>query len=209
MPGNPPRGVVGAGHPRHTPPPADAPAEGMYVLSSVNADGRSRCRRGSAPRRPISELRLTTTDPDLLRGSVESLDLLVHDVDGILLAHRDSIGTNPQQVRLRTAPPTSIQLHDRRRDGRRLADRADPNPGPGAGHGRRLRRRQGLVRRVVTATGTVITSPACARPTTSTSPAPLPASPPATATGSWISRRRPTRRLLAQAGELDRRWAEV
>jgi hypothetical protein len=53
------------------PPPADTPAEGMYVLSSVNADGSVEVQTWLRAATPISELRLTTTDPDLLPGSVE------------------------------------------------------------------------------------------------------------------------------------------
>ena len=70
------RAVVGAEPPSDVPPPpADAPAEGMYVLSSVNADGTVEVQTWLRAAAPISELRLTTTDPDLLPGSVESLDL--------------------------------------------------------------------------------------------------------------------------------------
>ena len=97
------RAVVEADPRDVPPPPADAPAEGMYVLSEVTADGTVEVQTWVHAATPISELRLTTTDPDLLPGSVESLDLTVHDVDGRLLAHRDSVGTNPQRIRLRAA----------------------------------------------------------------------------------------------------------
>ncbi len=167
------------------PPPADAPAEGMYVLSSVNADGTVEVQTWLRAATPISELRLTTTDPDLLPGSAESLDLLVHDVDGTLLAHRDSIGTNPQQVRLR-APATDIyfsytidgamddasQTVQTRTLARVLGMDVDYD---GAG---------GVVRRVVTSTGTVI-NVACLRPTDDFDESPRPCGKP-TGDGDWV-----------------------
>jgi hypothetical protein len=80
------------------PTPQDAPAEGMYVVSHVNADGVVEVQTWLRSPTPVQALELTTTDPDLLPGSVESLDVVVRDLDGSVLARRESVGTNPQQV---------------------------------------------------------------------------------------------------------------
>ncbi len=164
--------------------PADAPAEGMYVLSSVAADGTVEVQTWVRSATPISELRMTTTDPDLLPGSVESLDLRVHDVDGALLAHRDSVGTNPQRIRLR-APAAELYLSytvdgamddaSQTVDGRSLARVLGMDVDyDGAG---------GVVRRVVTATGTVL-NVACLRPTEDFDESPRPCGKP-TGDGDW------------------------
>ena len=155
------------------------------MLSSVNADGTVEVQTWLRAATPISELRLTTTDPDLLPGSVESLDLLVHDVDGTLLAHRDSIGTNPQQVRLRAratdiyfsytidgAMDDASQTVQTRTLARVLGMDVDYD---GAG---------GVVRRVVTATGTVM-NVACLRPTDDFDESPRPCGKP-TGDGDWV-----------------------
>ena len=153
------------------PPPADAPAEGMYVAQrrsprTATVEVQTWLRTAT----PITELRLTTTDPDLLPGSVESLDLRVHD------ARRHAARAARQRRHQPAADPAArrrdralLQLHHRRRAGRRLADRRGPHPGPGAG--------------AWTSTTTApaasyagwsprpapsSTSPACARPRTST-----------------------------------------
>jgi hypothetical protein len=75
--------------------------EGMYVVSDVLADGQVKVQTWVRAPHPITRLRMTTTDPDLLPGSVESLDLVVRTMDGTLLAHRQHIGTNHQTIRLR------------------------------------------------------------------------------------------------------------
>ncbi len=166
------------------PPPADAPDEGMYVLSDVTADGSVEVQTWLHATTPISELRLTTTDPDLLPGSVESLDLKVHDIDGTLLARRDTVGTNPQRIRLRAAATdlyfsytvdgamddasATVQT---RTLARVLGMDVDYD---GAG---------GVVRRVVTATGTVL-NVACLQPTDDFDESPRPCGEP-TGDGDW------------------------
>jgi hypothetical protein len=147
------------------PPPAEAPREGMYVLSAVGPDGTVEVQTWVRSATPVSELRLTTTDPDLLPGSVESMDLTVHGLDGTLLAHRDTVGTNPQRVRLRVASTgfyfsytiegamdDASQTVQNRTLARVLGMDVDYD---GAA---------GVVRRVVTAPGTVI-NVACLHPT--------------------------------------------
>jgi hypothetical protein len=186
---------------RDVPPrPADAPGDGMYVLSSVSADGEVQVQTWLRAAAPITELRMTTTDPDLLPGSVESLDLRVHALDGTLLAHRDSVGTNPQRIRLR-APATDLYLSytvdgamddtsqtvQNRSLARVLAMDVDYD---GAG---------GVVRRRVTATGTVL-NVACLRPTQDFDESPRPCGKP-TGDGDWIVDLRGAHwhdRLLAQ-----------
>jgi hypothetical protein len=174
------------GTPRDVPPPpADAPGEGMYVLSSVTADGSIEVQTWLRAATPISELRMTTTDPDLLPGSVESLDLRVHDVDGTLLAHRDSVGTNPQRIRLREsatdlyfsytvdgAMDDTSQTVQNRSLARVLGMDIDYD---GA---------SGVVRRVVTAAGTVL-NVACLRPTDDFDESPRPCGKP-TGDGDWV-----------------------
>jgi hypothetical protein len=166
------------------PAPADAPDEGLYVLSSVTADGAVEVQTWLRAAAPISELRMTTTDPDLLPGSVESLDLRVHSLDGTLLAHRDSVGTNPQRIRLR-APATDLYLSYtvdgamddasqtvRSRSLARVLGMDVDYDGAG-----------GVVRRVVTATGTVL-NVACLRPTDDFDESPRPCGKP-TGDGDW------------------------
>ena len=166
------------------PPPADAPGEGMYVLSSVTAVGTVEVQTWLRAPTPISELRMTTTDPDLLPGSVESLDLRVHGLDGTLLAHRDSVGTNPQRIRLRAsatdlyfsytidgAMDDASQTVQSRTLARVLGMDVDYD---GAG---------GVVRRLVTSTGTV-TNVACLRPTDDFDESPRPCGKP-TGAGDW------------------------
>jgi hypothetical protein len=147
------------------PTPADAPTEGMYVTSDVTSDGDVDVRTWVRAPKPITQLRMTTTDPDLLPGSVESLDLVVRTMDGTLLAHRDSVGTNHQTIRLRE-PATDLYLSYTVDGGMDAATSTVP--------GRRLARvlamdvdyegaSGGLVRRLVTAPGTVL-NVACLRP---------------------------------------------
>ncbi len=182
------------------PPPADAPADGMYVLSDVTADGSVEVQTWVHAATPISELRLTTTDPDLLPGSVESLDLKVRDLDGTLLAHRDAVGTNPQRIRLRAAATDLYFSYtidgamddasatvESRTLARVLGMDVDYD---GAG---------GVVRRVVTATGTVL-NVACLQPTEDFDESPRPCGKP-TGDGDWTVDLRGAHRqdrLLAQ-----------
>ena len=167
------------------PPPADAPSEGMYVLSSVTAEGTVEVQTWLHAAAPISELRMTTTDPDLLPGSVESLDLRVRGLDGALLAQRDSVGTNPQRIRLRAAATDlyfsytidgamddASQTVETRTLARVLGMDVDYD---GSG---------GVVRRVVTATGTVL-NVACLRPTDDFDESPRPCGKP-TGDGDWV-----------------------
>ena len=155
------------------------------MLSSVTADGTVEVQTWLRAATPISELRMTTTDPDLLPGSVESLDLTVHDVDGKLLAHRDSVGTNPQRIRLRAAATDlyfsytidgamddASQTVQSRTLARVLGMDIDYD---GAG---------GVVRRLVTSTGTV-TNVACIRPTDDFDESPRPCGKP-TGDGDWV-----------------------
>jgi hypothetical protein len=170
---------------RDVPPrPAAAPDDGMYVVSSVTADGEVEVQTWIRAAAPISELLMTTTDPDLLPGSVESLDLRVHALDGTLLAHRNSVGTNPQRIRLR-APATDLYLSytvdgamddtsqtvQNRSLARVLGMDVDYD---GAG---------GVVRRLVTAAGTVM-NVACLRPTEDFDESPRPCGKP-TGDGDW------------------------
>ncbi len=83
------------------------PAEGMYVDSRVTDEGLVEVQTWVRTAQPITELDVTTTDPDLAPGSVESLDVVVRSMDGRMLAHRDSVGTNPQTLRLRR-PATEL-----------------------------------------------------------------------------------------------------
>ena len=184
--------------PRDVPPaPADAPSEGMYVLSSVLADGTVEVQTWLRAAAPISELRMTTTDPDLLPGSVESLDVTVHDVDGTLLAHRDSVGTNPQEIRLRAsatdlyfsytvdgAMDDASQTVQNRTLARVLGMDIDYD---GSG---------GVVRRLVTSSGTVM-NVACIRATQDFDEAPRSCGKP-TGDGDWVVEP-PWRRLARPA----------
>jgi hypothetical protein len=102
--------TAGSGSERSGPPPAypdDMPAEGMYVDSTVTADGLVEVETWIRSATPLSELTLTTTDPDLAPGGVESLDVHVRTMTGRNLARRDSVGTNPQQLRL-NEPATEL-----------------------------------------------------------------------------------------------------
>ena len=172
------------------------------MLSSVTADGTVEVQTWLRAAAPISELRMTTTDPDLLPGSVESLDLRVHDVDGTLLAHRDSVGTNPQKIRLRAsatdlyfsytidgAMDDTTQTVQSRTLARVLGMDVDYD---GAG---------GVVRRVVTAAGTgTVLNVACLRPTEDFDESPRPCGKP-TGDGDWVVDLRGAHwhdRLLAQ-----------
>ena len=182
------------------PPPADAPSEGMYVLSTITAEGTVEVQTWLHATAPVSELRMTTTDPDLLPGSVESLDLRVRGLDGALLAQRDSVGTNPQRIRLRAAATDlyfsytidgamddSSQTVQTRTLARVLGMDVDYD---GAG---------GVVRRVVTGSGIVL-NVACIRPTDDFDESPRPCGKP-TGGGDWtVDLRGADRqdRLLAQ-----------
>ena len=166
-------------------PPGDAPAEGLYVVSHVTEDGQVDVQTWLRSPNPVRELRLTTTDPDLLPGSVESLALVVRDLDGKVLARRSSVGTNPQRIRLRS-PATELffsytidggmddasQTVAGRTLARVLAMDVDYD---GAG---------GTVRRLVTAPGEVI-NVACLRPSEDFDAAPRPCGEP-TGDGGWL-----------------------
>lgn len=93
--------------------PSQTPEEGMYVASSIGEDGLVSIETWIRSATPLTELRLTTSDPDLAPGGVESLDLLVRSMDEStydrVLARRDSVGTNQQTVQLRT-PTREIYL---------------------------------------------------------------------------------------------------
>lgn len=182
------------------PTPTDVPAEGLYVRSHVTADGTVEVETWLHSATPVSELRLTTTDPDLLPGSVESLDLVVRTLEGRRLAQRDAVGTNPQRVGLREAA-TELYFSYTVEGG--MDDASQTVPGrslarvlamdvdyDGAG---------GVVRRVVTSTGTVL-NVACLRPSEDFDASPRPCGH-ATDDGGWtVDLRGPDRqdRLLAQ-----------
>jgi hypothetical protein len=170
---------------RMPPAPQDLPAEGLYVVSDVAEDGSVEVQTWLRAAQPVSELALTTTDPDLLPGSVESLDLVVRAMDGAMLAHRESVGTNPQRVRLRR--PVSELYFTYVVDGG--MDEASATV-----EGRSLARvlamdvdyagAGGVVRRVVTASGTVL-NVACLRPSEDFEAAPRPCGK-ATGDGDWV-----------------------
>jgi hypothetical protein len=168
------------------PAPDRAPREGMYVVSAVQADGHVKVQTWLRAAHPISRLRMTTTDPDLLPGSVESLDLVVRSMDGRLLAHRSSIGTNHQTIRLRA--PAQELWFSYTVDGA-LDDATSTVPG------RKLARvlgmdvdyegaSTGLVRRLVTSSGTVL-NVACLRPRSGFQASPRACGKP-TADGGWV-----------------------
>jgi hypothetical protein len=170
------------------PVPDDAPAEGLYVRSDVTEDGEVVVQTWLRTATPISELRLTTTDPDLLPGSVESLDLRVRTLEGGALARRDSVGTNPQRIKLRT-PVTELyftytvdgglddasQTVEGRRLARVLAMDVDYDGAGAAGT---------TVRRLVTGPGTVI-NVACLRPSEDFDAVPRPCGQ-STPDGDWL-----------------------
>jgi len=91
------------------PVPDDAPVDGMYVLSTVDSSGEVDVKTWIRTTTPISELDLTTTDPDLAPGGVESLGVQVRSFAGKVLARRASVGTNPQKLELRE-PATELYL---------------------------------------------------------------------------------------------------
>ena len=171
---------------RSVPPaPADAPKTGTYVVSAVTAEGQVEVQTWIRAAEPVTELAVTTTDPDLLPGSVESLDIVVRAMDGTLLARRDAVGTNPQTLRLRE-PATELYLSytiDGAMDdasatveGRSLARvLAMDLDHPGA---------RGVVRRLVTAPGTVL-NVACLRPSQDFDAVPRPCGSP-TGDGDWL-----------------------
>lgn len=144
--------------------PPDAPVKGLYVRSEVGADGRVEVETWLRSATPVTELRLTTGDPELVPGSAEATDLDVRDLDGRVLAHRDSVGTSPQRIVL-LAPATELYLTYTIGGG---TDGATATV-----EGRTLARvlaveleyagAAGPVRRVVTAAGTVL-NVACVRP---------------------------------------------
>jgi hypothetical protein len=168
------------------PTPADAPDEGLYVVSDVTADGDVDVQTWLRAPQPITELELTTTDPDLLPGSAESLDLIVRTMDGKLVAHRDSVGTNHQHIRLRE--PAADLFFSYTVDG--AMDDASSTVA-----GRTLARvlgmdvdyvgaDTGVVRRLVTAPGTVL-NVACLRPRSGFQATPRPCGKP-TGEGDWL-----------------------
>ncbi len=172
---------------RVTPPatPPEVPTEGMYVVSDVTADGDVQVQTWLRSATPVSQLDLTTTDPDLLPGSVESLDLIVRTMDGKLVAHRDTVGTNPQRIRLRE-PATELWFSYTVDGG---MDDASSTV-----QGRSLARvlamdvdyegAAGVVRRLVTAPGTVL-NVACLRPSEDFDATPRPCGQP-TDDGDWL-----------------------
>jgi len=180
-------GGPAAPHSRATlpPTPADVPAEGLYVVSTITAAGEVNVETWLRVPQPITELDLTTTDPDLLPGSTESLDLIVRTMDGRLLAHRDSVGTNPQTIRLRE--PASDLYFSYTIDGA-MDDASSTVPG------RKLARvlamdvdyagAGGVVHRLVTSPGTVL-NVACLRPSKDFDATPRPCGRP-TGDGDWI-----------------------
>lgn len=170
------------------PVPQDAPAEGLYVRSEVTADGEVAVQTWLRTPTPVTELLLTTTDPDLAPGSVESLGLVVHALDGTILARRDSVGTNPQRIRLR-APATELFFRYTIDGG--LDDASQ------SVEGRALVRVVGMdvdyegadsptssVRRLVTSPGTVL-NVACLRPNEDFDASPRPCGG-ATDDGDWL-----------------------
>ena len=168
------------------PVPDGAPREGMYVVSNVQTDGQVEVQTWVRASHPISRLLMTTTDPDLLPGSVESLDLVVRAMDGRLLAHRSSIGTNHQTIRLRA--PAQELWFSYTVDGA-LDEATSTVPG------RKLARvlgmdvnydgaSAGVVRRLVTAPGTVL-NVACLRPRSGFQASPRACGKP-TADGDWV-----------------------
>ncbi|HEX5087278.1 MAG TPA: hypothetical protein VFV89_05685 [Nocardioides sp.] len=159
--GSSPPGSRGTAPPR----PGGAPAEGMYVVSDVGSDGQVAVETWVRAPHPISELEVTTTDPDLRPGSVESLDLDVRTMDGALVAHRESVGTDHQTIRLQE--PASELYFSYTVDG--ALDSATSTV-PGRSLVRVLAMdvdyedaATGVVRRLVTASGTVLNL-ACLRP---------------------------------------------
>jgi hypothetical protein len=180
--------------------PTDVPDQGLYVISSVTADGDVDVQTWLRAAQPVSVLELTTTDPDLLPGSVESLDLVVRGMDGRMLAHRDSVGTNHQQIRLRE--PADQLYFTYTIDG-------GMDDASSTVQGRTLARvlamdvdyagADGVVRRLVVAPGTVL-NVACLRPSEDFDATPRPCGKP-TDDGDWlVDLRGPDRndRLLAQ-----------
>jgi hypothetical protein len=168
------------------PAPKDVPAEGMYVVSNVTAEGEVEVETWLRAPRPITQLKVTTTDPDLLPGSTESLDLVVRTMDGALVAHRDDVGTNHQTVRLR-APASDLYFTytiDGAMDdasstvqGRTLARVLAMDVDYEGAFG-------GVVRRLVTAPGTVL-NVACLRPRSGFQATPRPCGAP-TGDGDWL-----------------------
>ena len=182
------------------PAPADAPAEGLHVESEVTEDGLVEVETWLRSSEPVTELALTTTDPDLLPGTVESLDLVVRSMDGRLLAQRDSVGTNPQHIRLRR-PATELYF--------RYTVDGGLDDASASVEGRTLVRvlamdvayagEAGVVRRLVRGPGTVL-NVACLRPSEDFAAAPRPCGR-ATDGGGWaVDLRGADRhdRLLAQ-----------
>ena len=97
-----------------------------FTGASGGADGRVEVETWLRSATPVTELRLTTGDPELVPGSAEATDLDVRDLDGRVLAHRDSVGTSPQRIVL-LAPA---------RRGRERRGRS-PRPNPARAPGRR------------------------------------------------------------------------
>jgi hypothetical protein len=165
--------------------PADMPTEGMYVASDVAADGSVEVSTWIRSAQPVEQLSMTTTDPDLLPGSVESLDLVVRTMDGKMLAHRDTVGTNPQTIRLRQAATELYFSYTV--DG--AMDTASPTV-PGRTLARVLAMdvdyagAAGTVRRLVSSPGTVL-NVACLDPAQDFDAVPRPCGQ-ATADGDWV-----------------------
>lgn len=171
---------------RTVPPiPDEAPAEGLYVVSEVTADGEVRVQTWLRSPQPVSELQLTTTDPDLAPGSVESLDLVVRSMENKVLARRDSIGTNRQRIALRT--PASELYFSYTIDGA-LSNASETVDGRGLvrvlGMDVEYAGQAGTVRRVVSGPGTVL-NVACLKPKEDFDAAPRPCGG-STESGGWL-----------------------
>lgn len=171
--------------PATVPPlPQDAPSEGLYVLSTVTDDGLVEVQTWLRSAQPVSELTLTTSDPDLAPGGVESLDLVVRSTEGRVLARRDSVGTNPQRVRLRS-PATDLYFTYTIDGG--LSDATETVEGRGLvrvlGMDVSYAGEAGTVRRVIEVAGSVL-SVACLKPKEDFDASPRPCGA-ATDDGGW------------------------
>ena len=170
---------------RTVPPiPDEAPAEGLYVVSQVTEDGEVQVQTWLRSPQPVSELTLTTTDPDLAPGSVESLDLVVRSLENKVLARRDSVGTNRQRIELRS--PTTELYFSYTIDGA-LSSASETVDGRGLvrvlGMDVEYAGQAGTVRRLVEAPGTVL-NVACLKPKEDFDAAPRPCGS-STESGGW------------------------
>jgi hypothetical protein len=90
-------------------------SEGMYVVSDVLADGQVKVQTWVRAPQPITRLRMTTTDPDLLPGSVESLGLVVRTMDGRCSPTAPASAPTTRRSGSARPPGAVVQLHRRRR----------------------------------------------------------------------------------------------